>query len=264
MEIISYHRPTSLDEAYDLMVKQGATPLAGGAWTLTSRKSLASGVDLSELGLRFIKTEGEYVVIGAMTTARDMETSELLAEIFGPLFARALGGIAGVQIRTIVTAGGNVAGRYGFSELLVLLLALDASLVFYKNGTKSLASYLDSPPGGAFLLEKILIPRDAKAAYQCLRQAANDFPVLSVCAARSKAGWRIAVGARPKAAALSLKAGSFLTGAENPDEVSSRKAGLLAAEELSFGDDLRASAEYRRSVCPVLVTRAIGGCAYDA
>ena len=264
MEIINYYRPASLDEAYDLVVKQGATPLAGGAWTLTSRRSLASGVDLSDLGLRYIKTKGDTIVIGAMTTARDIETSELLTRFYGPLFARALGGIAGVQVRTIVTAGGNVAGRYGFSELLVVLLALNASLSFYQNGIKSLAAYLASPPGKAFLLGEILIPRTARAGYQCLRQAANDFPILSVCAARSATGWRIAVGARPKVAALSLKAGAFLAGDENPDEARSRNAGVLAAEELSFGDDLRASAEYRRSVCPVLVDRAIGGCAYDA
>ncbi len=257
MEIQRYHRPESLEEAYGLVVKQRGYPLAGGAWSLTSKKSIASGVDLASLELRYIRTEGEYIAVGAMTTARDMETSCLLAETFGALFARALGGIAGVQIRTIVTAGGTVAGRYGFSELLVLLLALDASIVFYKDGTQRLTSYLETPPDGPFLIEKILIPKKARAAYQCLRQAANDFPVLSVCAGRDAAGWRVAVGARPQAAALGLQAGACLGGLERPGEEVIKKAGLLAAQELSFGEDLRAGADYRRSICPALVARAI-------
>lgn len=257
MEISCYHRPRSLEEAYDLVVGQGAYPLAGGAWTLISRKNLSSAADLSDLGLRYIKIEGEYIALGAMATARDLETSSLLAEAFGPLFSQALRGIAGIQIRTIVTAGGSVAGRYGFSELLVVLLALDASIVFYKDRTQCLASYLNAAPGAPFLIEKIIIPRNAKATYQCMRQTANDFPILSICAARTSAGWRISVGARPQAAALCPQAGSFLNSLENPGEDGSKRAGLIAAQELSFGDDLRASAEYRRSICPVLVARAI-------
>jgi CO/xanthine dehydrogenase FAD-binding subunit len=36
-----------------------------------------------------------------------------------------------------------------------------------------------------------------------------------------------------------------------------RGAGEAAAAELDFGDDLRASADYRRRVCGALVTRAL-------
>jgi CO/xanthine dehydrogenase FAD-binding subunit len=35
------------------------------------------------------------------------------------------------------------------------------------------------------------------------------------------------------------------------------KAAQTAAQELDFEDDLRASADYRRQICPVLVRRAI-------
>ena len=148
MNIATYRRPSNLDEAYDLVVKQGAYPLGGGAWSMSVGRPIASAVDLCDLGLRYIRVEGKNIAVGAMATARDLERSSLLADVFGPLFPEALGGIAGIQVRNIVTAGGSVAGRYGFSELLVVLLALDASLVFYNDGTRPLSEYLGAPRGG--------------------------------------------------------------------------------------------------------------------
>jgi len=264
MNIATYRRPSNLDEAYDLVVKQGAYPLGGGAWSMSVGRPIASAVDLCDLGLRYIRVEGKNIAVGAMATARDLERSSLLADVFGPLFPEALGGIAGVQVRNIVTAGGSVAGRYGFSELLVVLLALDASLVFYNDGTRPLSEYLGAPRGGAFLLEKILLPLDKKASYQGLRHAATDFPVLSVCACRARAGWRIAVGARPGVAAICPGAGASLGSTGSPGEQMALDAGRIAAGELSFGEDLRAGAEYRRSVCSVLVARAIRRISYDS
>jgi CO/xanthine dehydrogenase FAD-binding subunit len=58
-------------------------------------------------------------------------------------------------------------------------------------------------------------------------------------------------------AAICPEASEFLGAAMDPGEEGAMKAGQIAAGELSFGDDLRAGAEYRRAVCPVLVARAI-------
>ncbi len=257
MEIRNYHRPASLDEAYKLIVALGGQPLGGGAWSVSTGTRMDSCVDLGALGLRYIRKEGGHIAIGAMATARDMETSGILAEQHGALFTKALGGIAGVQVRNIVSAGGSVAGRYGFSELLVVLLSLDASLVLYGEGEKRLSAFLDSPRDNPFLLEKILIAPGARSAYQSLKQAATDFPILSVCVSFRGSGWRIAVGARPQVAGICIDAGRSLGLSGKLDQDAARRAGDLAAGELIFGDDLRASASYRKAICPVLVARAL-------
>ncbi len=257
MEIRDYHRPTDLDEAYDLIALRGGYPLGGGAWSLTTGARVESGVDLGSLGLRYIRAEGGRIAIGAMATARDLETSDLLAASFGTLFAKALGHIAGVQVRTIVSVGGSVAGRYGFSELLVLLLALDARVSLYREGETPLSAFLQSPRGKPFLLEKILVAPGASAGFQSLRAANNDFSLLSVCASSRESGWRVVVGARPQVAALGENAGAWLGLQPKPGDAAAARAGELAAQELRFGDDVRAGAAYRQAVCPVLVARAV-------
>ncbi|HAP56068.1 MAG TPA: molybdopterin dehydrogenase, partial [Spirochaetaceae bacterium] len=179
------------------------------------------------------------------------------AASFGTLFAKALGHIAGVQVRTIVSVGGSVAGRYGFSELLVLLLALDARVSLYREGETPLSAFLQSPRGKPFLLEKILVAPGASAGFQSLRAANNDFSLLSVCASSRESGWRVAVGARPQVAALGENAGAWLGLQPKPGDAAAARAGELAAQELRFGDDVRAGAAYRQAVCPVLVARAV-------
>ncbi|MBN2873895.1 MAG: FAD binding domain-containing protein, partial [Spirochaetales bacterium] len=117
MDIENIVRPRSLDEAYSLLAEPGAIAIGGGAWLRLGQKALATAVDLSGLGLCYIRESDKSIEIGAMATARDVETSPVLLEAFGPVFRDAVSGIVGVQMRNIVTVGGTVAGRYGFSDL---------------------------------------------------------------------------------------------------------------------------------------------------
>lgn len=257
MEIGSYRRPKTMDEAYALIVGQGGFPVAGGAWSHMTVKRAELAVDLSDLGLNYIRDAGKAIEIGAMTAARDLETSELLAAEYGTLFNDAMRHIVGVQLRNLVTAGGTIAGKYGFSDLVTVLLALNASLGFYGGESVSVADFLAAPRGKPFFLEKITAGKGARAAFQSLRLTKNDFAVLNVCAAYAEGAWRVAVGARPAAARQSRAAAEALGREGHPSEATAGRAGEAAAEELSFGEDVRGSAAYRRAICPVLVKRAI-------
>ena len=42
--------------------------------------------------------------------------------------------IVGTQFRNLATIGGSVSGRFGFSDIWTLLLALDADVELYKGG----------------------------------------------------------------------------------------------------------------------------------
>jgi len=270
MEISRLERPKTLDEAYGHIVERKAFPLGGGAWSRMSSKTVELAVDLSALDLRYIREKGEQIEIGAMATARDIETSVLLEKTFGPMLRKAVSHIVGVQMRNIVTVGGTVAGRYGFSDLNTALLALDATVVLYRGGERSLESFLssssatsaDEHDGAAdnlpILIEKIVIgTKSGHGAFQSVRNTTADLPILNVAAAYGKSGWRIAVGARPGSARSAKKAMAILGTNARPELAVIREAALAAAQEMSFGNDLRGTAEYRADVCPALVRRAI-------
>ena len=257
MDIGRYERPKAIEEAYTLITEEHGLPVAGGAWSRLMAKSVPLAVDLSDLGMRYIRDTGESVEIGAMSTARDAELSSLLAAEFGTVFRDATSHLVGVQLRNIITVGGSVAGKYGFSDMNTVLLALDAELCFYAGDRLDMGRFLAAPRDKPFLLEKIAARKGARAAFKSLRVTANDFAILNACAAYREGAWRVAVGARPAAARLSLEAARALGDRGRASEAAARRAGDAAAAELAFGDDTRGSAAYRRSLCAVLVKRAI-------
>jgi CO/xanthine dehydrogenase FAD-binding subunit len=260
MNIQRYVRPDRIADAYDLIHKEKGVPIGGGAWTRMNRGGIDLAVDLSGLGLRYIRVKEKRAALGAMTRARDVETSKELQGAFGSLFSDAAAHIVGVQLRNIVSVGGTVSGGYGFSDLNTALLALEASVTFYREGQMPLEDYLEKRPDGARLIEEILIPMGTvKAAFQSVRKTRTDFAVLNAAVVRRPEGWRIAVGARPGAARLSLQAARILDeeGDGGPTAEAAKRAGEAAAEELSFGKDLRGSAEYRKEISSVLVRRCV-------
>ncbi len=260
MEITRLERPRSLDEAYKFVVDEKAFMIGGGTWSRMSPKSVELAVDLSALDLRYIRENGKRIEIGAMATARDIEISAMLTKAFGQVFKDAVSHIVGVQMRNIVSVGGTVAGRYGFSDLNTALLAMNAVVARYKGGELGLAAFLAGETGGdgPVLIEKILIDADAgRGAFQSVRNTMSDLPILNAAACFGKGGWRIAVGARPGSAKLAKKAAEMLGANAKPDAAAIGKAAAVAVGELNFGDDIRGTAEYRADVCAVLVRRAI-------
>lgn len=258
MKINRYVRPKTLDEAYSLVQEENGFPLGGGAWSRMNTRSVELAVDLSLLNLDYIRVSPGLAEIGAMATARNIETSPELEEAFGPLLREAVTHIVGVQMRNIVTAGGTVAGRYGFSDLLTALLALDAQVGLYKGKETALNDFMRTPPEGPRLVEKVSIKTgDVTGAFTSMRNTHTDFPVLNAAAVRRDGGWKIAVGARPGGAQLSEKAAAVLGEERSPSEEAAAQAGKEAAEELSFGSDVRGSSVYRKQISEALVKRAI-------
>src|SRR6056297_2482778 len=179
MEISTFLRPQTLDEAYTLLTEKKAFLIGGGAWSRMISRKVDTAIDLSSLDLRFIRKNGSSLEIGAMATARDIEVSTDLEKAFGPLFSRTLAHIVGIQMRNIVTAGGTVAGRFGFSDLNTTLLALNAKLVLHGEGETDIESFLTNRKNGPVLIEKILLETEGSSgAYQSVRNTQSDFPIL--------------------------------------------------------------------------------------
>ena len=119
----------SLEEGYDLLMQDKNNVILGGLlWMKMGKKNYHTGIDLSGLALNKIEETDESIEIGCMTTLRQIETHPLLGKWFGSLFSEAVKHIVGVQFRNCATLGGSVYSRFGFSDVLTALMALDAQV----------------------------------------------------------------------------------------------------------------------------------------
>ncbi len=161
--------------------------------------------------------------------------------------------IVGVQLRNLATVGGSIYSRFGFSDVLTMFLALNASVELYKGGIVPLAEYA-ARPYDRDILVRVLVPKEAASfCYQSVRNSQTDFPVLTCAAAKTAEGYRFAIGARPgKAMLFALKP----NGAETPELTADRFAAEVRAK-IKTESNLRGSAEYRNHLAGVLVKRAV-------
>ena len=239
-----YVRPATLQEALELNRKRSSTILGGGCWLRLGRKRIGTLIDLSGLGLDQIEERDGWVRIGAMVSLRQLETSALLKERFGSLFADMTGHIVGVQFRECATFGGSVWGRFGFSDILTGLLALDCEVELAEAGRIPLRDFA-ARKADRDILAAVWVRLDGrKAVYHTVRNTGTDFPVLACAVSRGEGetAYRLGIGARPmKAVSLEV----------TPDTLET------ALDAVSFGTNLRAGAAYRRHLASVLANRGI-------
>ena len=132
--IREYKKVQSLEEAYELNQKKSNRIIGGMIWLKMETLNVGTAIDLSDLGLDAVEeTETEFR-IGAMTTLRTLETHEGLAAYTNGAMRESVRHIVGVQLRNLATLGGSLYSRFGFSDVLTMFLALDASVELYKGG----------------------------------------------------------------------------------------------------------------------------------
>lgn len=257
--ILDLVQPNTIKEAYkELMNKKNNTILGGCAFLRMGSKRIGTAIDLSRLNLNYIKEDDKYVEVGAMTTFRDIETSPIFNTYFNGVLPKSVSNIIGVQFRNVVTIGATVYSKYGFSDLITGLLCLDTEVELYNSGRMSLEEFLERPYEKD-ILTKIFIKKDnRKAVYENLRNSMSDYPILNVSVSMVGNQWTIVVGARPLHAKIAKGASQELAkGRLSGEDI--EKAANMTSEELCFGTNMRGSQEYRKSMCKVLVKRAIEG-----
>lgn len=254
MTIQNYVRAQSLQQAYDLCQNRRNRIVAGMLWLRQTGGSVNTAVDLCDLGLDTIEETDDAFVIGAMTPLRKLELHPGFVAYTGGAAAKALGDIVGVQFRNLATVGGSVYGRFGFSDVLTLLLALDTEVELYGAGRMPLAQFAELPQTTRDLLVRIYIKKTPGAvAYRAVRIARTDFPVLTCAASRLDGKVRLCVGARPgKAMVLDL---TDAAGDLTPDTVKSLAE--EAAKQIPTGSNSRGSAAYRSHLVRVLAERTL-------
>lgn len=244
-----------MEEAYKI-VEDGGTVIGGGAFLHLGKRNINSAVDISKLGLDFIKETEGFIEIGSAVTLREIEKNDSLRNHFDGILSKTAAVIMGVQIRNMATIGGTLSGKYGFSDLITSLLSLNTQLTFYKRGKISLEEYLKESIENDILIKAEIKKEEIKAEYLNLRNTSTDFSILNAAVSKCNNIYRIAVGARPGAAKLCYKAMGYID-KEGINNESAKKAGEMAAEELNFGSDIRSSEKYRKDICWILVKRAL-------
>lgn len=254
MRFDKFVQPKNLKTALEILKKDPKSVILGGTTFLRiSDKNYSTGIDLSALGLKYIKEVGDQIEIGAYTSLRTLETDPIINKYFGKLVPKSLENLIGVQFRNNATIGGAIFGRLGFTEIITALLVLDCELEFEENSIVPFSDFIANWNIKRDILKKVIIKKNkGRSSYQMMRNSSSDFTILSVAVSNFDK-IRIAVGTRPAIATLSIKAAQLI----NSDKNKIEEAANLIAEEFKFGKDLRAEGKYRKMIAPVLVKRAL-------
>ena len=244
MRYKDYVRPATLEDAWALNQKKSNRILGGTLWMRMADYSFGTAIDLSDLGLDRIELTDNEIKIGCMVTLHDIECCAAINDLCGNAARDALISIVGVQFRNCATVGGSIFGRFGFSDVLTLFMALDADVILYKAGRMPITEFADKSWSGDILTHIIIKNQPVNVKYLSQRNTKTDFPVLTCAVSEINGKTYATIGARPMRAVR----------IELPGDAD---AAEYVKEQLVFGSNMRASAEYRRHIAGVLVKRGL-------
>ncbi|HEX2386483.1 MAG TPA: xanthine dehydrogenase family protein subunit M [Candidatus Binatia bacterium] len=279
MRDFEYLEPTTVAEACDLLKRYGgeARPYAGGAYLsivmrqgLLQPKALVNIKKIGELkGIRFDATDG--LVIGALTTHRELETSEIAREKF-PIFAHVEREVANIRVRNVGTIGGNLASGEPLTDLAQVFMTLDARVAIAGPAGNRvipieelfLDYYHTILAEDEILTHVIVPPLPPRSGIEYIRFSSSsvvDKPCVGVCVRMTLGNddalksVRVALGCVAPTPLRARKAEELLSGqrfsAENTEQAAS-----AAGNECSPTSDLRGSERFKRGIVRVLVRRA--------
>lgn len=248
-------RAQSLEEAYTLNQKRTNEILGGMLWLKMSKSNVQTAIDLSDLGLDTVEEDEECFRIGAMVTLRTLEKHEALNRYCDGAFELAVRDIVGVQFRNMATIGGSVWGRFGFSDVLTVLMSMDCCVELYKGGIIPLEEFAAQKYDRDILVRVIIKKTPGRFAYKAMRAQRTDFPVLTCAVSCMEGRYKAVIGARPGKARAVYDEENILAGGAG-DEAIGRFADYVA-KKIPTGSNLRGSAAYRKQLAKVLTTRAL-------
>ena len=273
-----YSAPSTLDEALKMLNELGdeAKILAGGHSLIPMMKLRFAEpehlVDINNIpGLSFVKEDGGYLIIGAMTREVELEESDIIASKF-PIFLDAAKLIADPQVRNWGTIGGNLAHGDAANDHPAIMIALDAEVEITGQNESRWVSineffmgfYTTAVQEGE-ILTAIRIPNTSGKngnSYHKNERKVGDYATAGVAVniTRDDNGTCTAAGIgltnvnpTPLKAERSEQA---LIGTRLEDAAITNAA-QYASEDCNPSDDLRGSVDYKRRIVKALTKRMI-------
>jgi carbon-monoxide dehydrogenase medium subunit len=282
MKNFDYLEPRTVTEACALLKQHGGETkiFAGGTHVtilmkqgLFEPKVLVNIKNIRELkGVRYDSTEG--LIIGALTTHREVETSALVQEKF-PVLCEAEREVANIRVRNMGTVGGNLASGEPLTDLSQIFIALDGKArIVGPNGGRTIAVeelfldfYTTSLAEDEILTHVVLPPCRPRSGVEYIRFSSSsvvDKPSVGV-AVRLKLDSgsetihvaRVVLGCVGPTPVRARKAEALLVAKKLTADLA-EQAGSTASQECTPTSDLRGSEQYKRAIVRTLVKRAAG------
>jgi aerobic carbon-monoxide dehydrogenase medium subunit len=222
-----YRRAGSVGEAINLLAENGADAkvLAGGHSLLPLMKlRLAVPSLLIDVGrlseLSYVRDEGWYLSVGALTRHHDLEHSSLLRRQ-APVLSYVAGQIGDPQVRHRGTIGGSLAHGDPASDLPAAALALDATMVVEgPDGRREVPAsefflgFLETSLSPDEVLTEIRVPKaPGRWSFQKFNRRAQDWATVAVVVVEGGAGHGLSRGTT---ASGSTAPGSRVSGSTAP------------------------------------------------
>lgn len=273
----AYHRPATLDEAFDLLGRYGpdGRVLAGGQSLVPALNmrlaTPAALIDINRLpALDRIQLTPEGLVIGALARQEAVARSPLVAQ-HAPLIALAMPHVGHLAIRTRGTFGGSLAQADPAAELPACVVALAATLrLARRDGVREMPAarffrgiYTTALEPGEILTEVVVPPVQPGwlSSFAELARRHGDYALVGL-AAHCRVSNRAMVEVRLVFTGVGLtpvratRAEAALVG-RHPDANVLAEAGRALDADLDPPSDVHASAPLRRHLARVLLTRVL-------
>lgn len=256
-----YHRPGTVRQAANLLVKNEDAKLIAGGHTLlpVMKQRLASPphlVDLSHVeGLNEIEVKGRALVIGATARHAEVANSAAVGEAI-PALAQLAGVIGDPAVRHRGTIGGSLANNDPTADYPAACLALGATIITNKRRLKAEEFFQ-----GLFttalepdeIITKISFPLAKKAAYVKFRNQASRYALVGVFVARRPSDVRVAVTGAGANGVFRVTA--FEEALQKRFSPKVLEGVDVPAEGVN--SDIHGSADYRAHLINVLARRAV-------
>ena len=268
--------PATLSEALALCAEGGWRPLAGGTDLMVQLEADVAEppervLDLSRIDeLRGISTDGYDVLIGAMTTYTELRHSPVISARLHAL-SEVAATVGAAQIQNRGTIGGNICNASPAGDTLPVLLAVDA--VFECASTTGVrevparefwTGYRQTALRDDELLVRIrfVVDRARHTRYRKVgTRAAQAISkvVIALSYREDEEVWRdvrVALGSVAPTTIRAAATEAVLEGTR-PGEAVADEAARVLAEEIKPIDDVRSTADYRRSVSARVLHRLL-------
>ncbi len=263
--------PNTIEEVFEYLGEPNSKLLAGGTGlSLEKNLKLETLIDLQNVKLSYIKAEGDYFAIGAMTSAHEIYKYDALPDSL----KYAAYSVGDTPIMHAVTIGGNLAKFYNWVDIPPMLWAMDASIVIYNPKETVMSSdeffaysRKNNVSARRELIAEIRVPKSVKnsfSEYQTFMTTENEKAQLSLASyfewddkgeiGKTHFVLSAAVGFPIRITAIEDKLNGSLLNDIEIDELIT-----MALDDIKLVSSYKSTIEFRKHILGVYIKRTING-----
>ncbi len=272
--IQEYYIPTSVADALRIKADQPHYSFIAGGTEINARgypktaQHISGLISIARLGLTGIKKEEKNLIIYPAVTLQELIDSPLLNEEPFNMLKTAASNVKNRHIRNMATIGGNIAACKSCSDMIPILMAMDATLEVYSSeDVKHEESVLEHiRKKEKYLITKITIPfrKDFHIAICRYTRTSNDLALINVCLGIELEGGickdaRLALGGVAATPLRIMEIEKFLIGEEFNGKLHqyAQKLREHLEKQIHPIDDIRGKAWFKKELAGGLVIQAL-------